>query len=101
MQLSHSCLRRANNYESSSALATIAVMRDLHVSRSVVVPAHELSWRFSRSSGPGGQSVNTSDSRVELSFDVEASSALSPLLRSRALERLGERLVDGVLTVTA
>src|SRR3954451_8006834 len=76
-------------------------MRDLQVSRSVVVPAHELSWRFSRSSGPGGQSVNTSDSRVELSFDVEASSALSPLLRSRALERLGERLVDGVLTVTA
>lgn len=76
-------------------------MRDLVVSRHVVVPAHELTWRFSRSSGPGGQSVNTSDSRVELSVDVAGTTALSPLLRSRALDRLGERLVDGVLTVTA
>lgn len=76
-------------------------MRDLEVSRHVVVPAHELSWRFSRSSGPGGQSVNTSDSRVELSVDVAETSALSTLLRARALDRLAERLVDGVLTVTA
>lgn len=76
-------------------------MRDLEVSRHLVVPAHELTWRFSRSSGPGGQSVNTSDSRVELSFDVAESGALSPLLRSRALGRLSDRLVDGVVTVTA
>ena len=65
------------------------------------MPAHELTWRFSRSSGPGGQSVNTSDSRVELSVDVAETSALSPLLRSRALDRLADRLVDGVVTVTA
>ena len=76
-------------------------MRDLEVSRHVVVPSHELTWRFSRSSGPGGQSVNTSDSRVELSVDVAETSALSPLLRSRALDRLADRLVDGVVTVTA
>jgi ribosome-associated protein len=76
-------------------------MRDVVVSRSVVIPAHELSWRFSRSSGPGGQSVNTADSRVELSWDVAASAALSPLMRDRALARLANRLVDGVLTVTA
>jgi len=76
-------------------------MEPLRVSRSVVIPTHELTWRFSRSSGPGGQGVNTADSRVELSYDVAASSALSPLLRARALERLGARLVDGVLTVTA
>lgn len=67
----------------------------------VVVPAAELSWRFSRSSGPGGQSVNTADSRVELSFDVARSPSLSPSLRDRALARLRDRLVDGVLTVTA
>src|SRR4051794_2048283 len=79
----------------------MADMRDLVVSRHVVVPAHELSWRFSRSSGPGGQSVNTSDTRVELSVDVAATSALSPLLRDRALHRLADRLVGGVLTVTA
>jgi ribosome-associated protein len=76
-------------------------MRDVAVSRSVVIPAHELSWRFSRSSGPGGQSVNTADSRVELSWDVAATEALSPMLRDRALNRLDGRLVDGVLTVTA
>ena len=73
----------------------------LRVSRSVLIPERELRWRFSRSSGPGGQSVNTADSRVELSFDVARSSALGPVQRSRALERLSRRLVDGVLTVTA
>jgi ribosome-associated protein len=71
----------------------------LRVSRSIVIPEHELRWRFSHASGPGGQSVNTADSRVELSFDVAASSALGPIQRSRALERLSRRLVDGVLTV--
>ena len=73
----------------------------LEVSPSVTIPETELSWRFSRSSGPGGQGVNTTDSRVELLFDVSASAALSPIQRARALERLAGRLVDGVLAVTA
>src|SRR3954447_3798621 len=67
----------------------------------VVVPEHELQWRFSRSSGPGGQSVNTADSRVELSLDLSTTSALGPVQRARVMERLRRRLVDGVLTVTA
>jgi ribosome-associated protein len=71
------------------------------VSRTVLIPERELRWRFSRSSGPGGQGVNTADSRVELSFDIARSSALGPTQRARALERLGGRLVDGVLTVRA
>ncbi len=73
----------------------------LRVSRSVVVPERELKWRFSRSSGPGGQSVNTADSRVELSLDLTKTTALGPVQRARALDRLSRRLVDGVLTVTA
>ncbi len=73
----------------------------LRVTRTVVVPERELRWRFSRSSGPGGRSVNTADSRVELSLDVSATSALGPVQRARALERLRDRLVDGVLTITA
>ena len=73
----------------------------LRVSRSVVVPERELRWRFSRSSGPGGQSVNTADSRVELSLDLATTTALGPVQRARALERLAGRLVDGVITVTA
>lgn len=69
--------------------------------RSLSIPRRELRWRFSRSSGPGGQGVNTADSRVELSFDVARSAALPDPLRARALSRLGDRLVDGVLTVSA
>lgn len=75
---------------------------DLRVRGSVVIPEAELSWRFSRSSGPGGQGVNTTDSRVELRWDLAASAALGPVLRERALERLADRLVDGgVVSVTA
>lgn len=73
----------------------------LPVRGSVVIPESELTWRFSRSSGPGGQGVNTTDSRVELSFDLGASTAVGPTLKARAFERLGSRLVDGVLTVAA
>ena len=73
----------------------------LRVNDSVVVPENELHWRFSRSSGPGGQGVNTTDSRVELSFDVANTTALSDFLRTRALQRLAGRLVDGVITVAA
>jgi ribosome-associated protein len=76
-------------------------MPPLRVSRSVVIPEGELTWRFSHASGPGGQSVNTADSRVQLSFDVETSGALGPVQRARALQRLRHRLVDGVLTVSA
>ena len=77
------------------------MVKPLRVTRSVVVPARELQWRFSRSSGPGGQGVNTTDSRVELSLDLQHTTALGPLQRARVLERLSNRLVDGVLTVTA
>ena len=73
----------------------------LAVRSGLVIPPEELSWRFSRSSGPGGQGVNTADSRVELSFDVAGSPSLSATHRARALERLAGRLVDGVLTIAA
>jgi ribosome-associated protein len=69
--------------------------------RGVEIPAQELAWRFSRSGGPGGQSVNTADSRVELSFDVQRSTALPERLRERLLSRLDRRLVDGVVTIAA
>lgn len=74
---------------------------DVPLYGSWVIPAGELTWRFSRSSGPGGQGVNTTDSRVELVFDVAHTQALPDHLRRRALERLSPRLVDGVLTVSA
>jgi ribosome-associated protein len=74
---------------------------DLPVRGPLVLPARELHWRFSRSSGPGGQGVNTADSRVELSFDLAGSPTFPAHLKDRALRRLAGRLVEGVLTVVA
>ncbi|EMQ97690.1 alternative ribosome rescue aminoacyl-tRNA hydrolase ArfB [Paeniglutamicibacter gangotriensis] len=74
---------------------------DLEISPALTIPAAELDWRFSRSSGPGGQHVNTSDSRVELSWSVADSRVLSEEQRQRLLERLESKLIAGILTVTA
>jgi len=74
---------------------------DVPVTATLTIPAGELRERFSRSSGPGGQSVNTADSRVELSFDLANSPSLPDHLRQRAMARLAGRLVDGVLTLAA
>ncbi|KGH45958.1 peptide chain release factor 1 [Modestobacter caceresii] len=74
---------------------------DLPVSDRLVVPAGALSWRFSRSSGPGGQGVNTADSRVELAVSPLQLPGLTETQRRRLVERLGDRLVDGVLTIAA
>ena len=65
----------------------------------LVIPANELRERFSRSSGPGGQGVNTTDSRVQLSFDIDASSVFTDAQRRRVTHRLRHRIVDGVITV--
>ena len=77
------------------------MVQDLVVNKRLVIPARELQWRFSRASGPGGQGVNTTDSRVELLLDLEACSVLGPVRRARLLERLGSRLSDGCLRVVA
>ncbi|MEB3242063.1 MAG: alternative ribosome rescue aminoacyl-tRNA hydrolase ArfB [Cyanobacteriota bacterium] len=69
--------------------------------RAWLIPTEELRWRFSRSGGPGGQAVNTADSRVELRFDLAGTRALPPALQARALARLADRLVEGTLVVVA
>ena len=69
--------------------------------RGLLVPAGELVERFSHASGPGGQGVNTADSRVQLSLDLGSTSALNEKQRERALSVLGERLTGTVLIVTA
>jgi ribosome-associated protein len=72
---------------------------DLPVRPGLTVAERDLHWRFSRSSGPGGQSVNTTDSRAELRFDL---TTLPEPYRSRALDHLGSRLIDDtVLSITA
>ena len=80
------------------------VESDLVVTDAFVVPAAELRWRFSRSSGPGGQGVNTTDSRVEVSWDPAQAASLTGLaetLRNRLIARLSPRLVNGSVVVSA
>ncbi|MEU1087315.1 alternative ribosome rescue aminoacyl-tRNA hydrolase ArfB [Streptomyces sp. NPDC005892] len=78
----------------------MGVMSGPYVIRGAVsLPEAELMWRFSRSSGPGGQHVNTSDTQVELRFDLAATEALPEVWKERALERLAGRLTDGVVSV--
>ncbi|SDI80170.1 ribosome-associated protein [Frankineae bacterium MT45] len=67
----------------------------------LTIPAAELSERFSRSSGPGGQSVNTTDSRVELSWSIADSEVLSDQQRARLLDRLSTRISEGAITLAA
>lgn len=69
--------------------------------RGLVVPAGELTEQFSHASGPGGQGVNTADSRVQLSLDLGTTTALDDSQRERALERLAPGLAGTVLTISA
>ncbi len=71
------------------------------VTPALTIPAAELQWRFSRSSGPGGQGVNTTDSRVELTWDLGASAVLSPSMLERLQGALSGRLVDDAVVVAA
>jgi ribosome-associated protein len=73
---------------------------DLEVTAQLTIPAAELHWKFSRSSGPGGQHVNTSDSRVQLTWNVVESAVISEDVRAVILSRLGKRIVAGAITTT-
>ena len=72
---------------------------DLLINSRLVIPDSELKWRFSRSSGSGGQCVNTTDSRVELVFDLESSSVLGTFRKERLIEKLRNRLIGSSLRV--
>jgi ribosome-associated protein len=74
---------------------------DLEVTPALTIPAAELRWRFSRSSGPGGQHVNTSDGRVQLSWSITASAVLTDDQRALLRSRLGHRIVGGSVAVTS
>src|SRR5258708_35874076 len=73
----------------------------VHVRGSIIIPVTELQWRFPRASGPAGQNVNKASTAVELSFDLAASTAIPEPLKSRALDRLADRLVEDVITIRA
>ena len=74
---------------------------DLAINSRLIIPAAELKWRFSRSSGPGGQGVNTTDSRVELVFDIKRSSVINPFYKQKLLKQLENRCRNGCLKIVA
>ena len=77
-------------------------MDGIKVNGSVTIPEHELDLKFSRSGGPGGQNVNTRDTKVEVIFDVAASPSLGPRQKDRAIRNLGGRLdQDGKLHIVS
>src|SRR5258708_12145040 len=69
--------------------------------RGITIPPEELSWRFSRSQGPGGQSLNTTDSQAELSYDLARSAALAPVLKENALSALARPLSGRLIPLSA
>ena len=76
-------------------------MDNLRINSQLVIPTEELRWRFSKASGPGGQNVNKTNSRVELIFDLKASSALGPFRKQHLLNQLQHHLVAGCVRVVA
>ena len=84
-----------------SGSGDLVVPRRRWLPHGLTIPAAELEERFSRSSGPGGESVNTTDSRVELRWDVAASGVVDDAQRARILGGLADRLVDGAVSIVA
>ena len=76
-------------------------MDDIALGSELVIPAAELQWRFTRSSGPGGQNVNKLETAVELLFDPQASAVLGEVQQQMLQERLSSKLSGGVLRVVA
>lgn len=77
-------------------------MDDLHISRSVVIPAADLSWSASRSGGPGGQNVNKVSSKVDLRFDLPGCRALIPPVKARLRQLAANRLdADGRIMIAS
>ena len=70
---------------------------DLKITKTLVIPSNEIKWRFSRSSGPGGQNVNKVESRVEIIFDLEDSIVLNDYQKEILKRNLKKKLVNNSL----
>ena len=72
---------------------------DLIITPRLVIPSRELKWRFSRSSGPGGQKVNKTDSRVEIIFNIEESKVLNDYQKIIIMKNLKNKLVNKCICI--
>ncbi len=72
---------------------------NLRIKSNLEIPANEIKWRFTRSSGAGGQNVNKIDSRVEIIFNVSDSKALSPFQKHRILNHDDVKLINNCICI--
>ncbi len=70
---------------------------DLKITKTLVIPSNEIKWRFSRSSGPGGQNINKNESRVEIIFNLEDSKVLNDSQKEILKRNLKNKLVNNSL----
>ena len=71
----------------------------LQVSKKLIIPTNEIQWRFSRSSGPGGQNVNKIESQVEIIFNIEKSKALNTFQKNLLLTKLNNKIINGCISL--
>ena len=72
---------------------------DLHITQKLIIPNNEIHWRFSRSSGPGGQNVNKVESQVEIIFNIQKSKSLNSFQKSRLLKKLNNKIINGCISI--
>ena len=72
---------------------------NLHITQKLIIPNNEIQWRFSRSSGPGGQNINKTESKVEIIFNIKKSKALNPSQKNLLLEKLKNKIVNGYISI--
>jgi len=73
---------------------------NIKVNRKLVIPSSEIRWRFSRSSGPGGQNVNKLETRVEIIFNIQRSNALSTYQKENLFDKLNNQIIDDSITIS-
>ena len=71
----------------------------LKINTSLIIPSHEIQWRFSRSAGPGGQNVNKIESQVEIIFNIKKSKTLNPLQKDLLLTKLNTKINNGSISI--
>ena len=72
---------------------------NLQITQELIIPSNEIKWRFSRSSGPGGQNVNKIESQVEIIFNILKSKTLNPYQKSLLLKKFNNKIFNGCISI--
>ena len=72
---------------------------NLQINQKLIIPSNEIQWRFSRSSGPGGQNINKIESKVEIIFDICKSKSLNSFQKNLLLKKLNNKIINGCISI--